>query len=268
MSGLLLGILLGPDLLGPRSPRQPDGARSTWWPGRWSWCWRVSSSAGCPASSGGPSSTPGCWPRWSISCAPSRCSPRSAIGAPGLRHLQRDLDQRGLPAGRSPYHYSEAVIGLFGLLGAAGALAASFSGRLADRGLERWVSGGSLALIVGSIGLLALGSHQLWALVVGILSPTSVSRRPHPEPAADLRHRSGGPVPAQHRVHGHLLHRRCLVRPHRPGLRRRRLAAVIMLGLCFSRCGAGLWLDSEPARRRDGTRPRPDRPRAGLSRAN
>ena len=69
----------------------------------------------------------------------------------------------------SPYHYGEAVIGLFGLLGAAGALAASFSGRLADRGLERWVTGGSLLIIVGSIGLLAVGAHQLWALIAGIV---------------------------------------------------------------------------------------------------
>jgi predicted MFS family arabinose efflux permease len=69
----------------------------------------------------------------------------------------------------APYHYSEAVIGLFGLLGAAGALAASFSGRLADRGHERLVTGGSLVILVGSIGLLALGAHQLWALMLGIL---------------------------------------------------------------------------------------------------
>ena len=68
-----------------------------------------------------------------------------------------------------PYHYGEAVIGLFGLLGAAGALAASFSGRLADRGLERWVTGGSLVLMTASMALLAFGSHHLWALVVGIL---------------------------------------------------------------------------------------------------
>ncbi len=68
-----------------------------------------------------------------------------------------------------PYHYSEAVIGSFGLLGAAGALAASFSGRLADRGLERPVTGGSLVVMVGSMALLAAGAHQLWALVAGIV---------------------------------------------------------------------------------------------------
>lgn len=68
-----------------------------------------------------------------------------------------------------PYHDSEAVIGLFGLLGAAGAAAAAFSGRLADRGLEKWVSGCSLALVLAAMGFLALGSHQLWALIVGIL---------------------------------------------------------------------------------------------------
>ena len=69
----------------------------------------------------------------------------------------------------SPYRYSDAVIGLFGLLGASGALTASLSGRLADRGRERLVTGASLVITVGSFGLLALGSHQLWALIVGIV---------------------------------------------------------------------------------------------------
>jgi predicted MFS family arabinose efflux permease len=71
---------------------------------------------------------------------------------------------------RAPYGYSQAVIGLFGLLGAGGALAAIFSGRLSDRGHEKLVTGGALILILAAFGLLALGSHHLWALLIGIVA--------------------------------------------------------------------------------------------------
>lgn len=94
---------------------------------------------------------------------------RSMIGALAFATFNVVWTSLAFLLAGSPYHYSEAVIGLFGLLGAAGALAASFSGRLADRGLERWVTGGSLVLMAGSMALLALGSHHLWALVAGIL---------------------------------------------------------------------------------------------------
>ncbi|MGH9097562.1 MAG: MFS transporter, partial [Acidimicrobiales bacterium] len=70
---------------------------------------------------------------------------------------------------KPPYHYREAIIGLFGLLGASGALMASLSGRLADRGHERLVTGVALALTAGAFGLLFLGAHQLWALIAGII---------------------------------------------------------------------------------------------------
>lgn len=68
-----------------------------------------------------------------------------------------------------PYHYSEAVIGLFGLVGAAGALAANAAGRLADKGK------GTVATFVGLgvllISWLPLGFAQssLIALILGVL---------------------------------------------------------------------------------------------------
>lgn len=71
--------------------------------------------------------------------------------------------------GGAPYHYGEAVIGLFGLAGAAGAAAAPVAGRLTDLGYARVAYTGFLASVLASWGLLALGGSSLVALVAGIM---------------------------------------------------------------------------------------------------
>ncbi len=58
---------------------------------------------------------------------------------------------------------------LFGLAGVAGASAAQFSGRLADRGHLRIATGGGLVALLLSWVLLALGAHSLLALIAGIV---------------------------------------------------------------------------------------------------
>lgn len=67
------------------------------------------------------------------------------------------------------YHFSLVVIGLFGLAGAGGALAASFAGRLSDSGWARTTSGGAVALLSFSWVALWMGSSVLGLLVAGIV---------------------------------------------------------------------------------------------------
>jgi predicted MFS family arabinose efflux permease len=69
----------------------------------------------------------------------------------------------------APYHYNDLTIGLFGLIGAAGALCANFAGRWADR---RWTKPTTLvftSLIAVSFLALWWGRHNLAMIIVGIL---------------------------------------------------------------------------------------------------
>ena len=68
----------------------------------------------------------------------------------------------------APFHYSNAVIGLFGLAGVAGAGAATFAGRFADRGHGRATMTAALVLLLASWAILYAFRHSTLGLIVGI----------------------------------------------------------------------------------------------------
>jgi predicted MFS family arabinose efflux permease len=74
-----------------------------------------------------------------------------------------------LPLSSPTFTYSHTQIGLFGLVGMAGALAASGAGRLADRGLAQWTTGLSLVLLTASWGLITLLSDSVMFLMAGVI---------------------------------------------------------------------------------------------------
>jgi predicted MFS family arabinose efflux permease len=72
-------------------------------------------------------------------------------------------------ASGAPYHYSSAVIGLFGLVGVGGILAANLAGRLADDDRSTLSTVVAGLLLTASFALLDAGRTSLAALVVGIV---------------------------------------------------------------------------------------------------
>jgi predicted MFS family arabinose efflux permease len=68
-----------------------------------------------------------------------------------------------------PYHYGSEVVGLFGLVGVAGALSASFVGRLSDRFNVRVLTGGAIGITLLAFVVFWLFGHSLWGLIIGVI---------------------------------------------------------------------------------------------------
>jgi predicted MFS family arabinose efflux permease len=77
------------------------------------------------------------------------------------------------------YRYGEAVIGLFGLAGAAGAVVASPIGRLNDRGWTVHLTGLMSVLLPLSFLLIWLGRTSLVALIAGVIVVDLASQNLH-----------------------------------------------------------------------------------------
>ncbi|MST32521.1 MFS transporter, partial [Acidimicrobiaceae bacterium USS-CC1] len=94
---------------------------------------------------------------------------RAALGGLGFAAFSVFWTTMAFLLAGPPYHYSDTVIGLFGLVGAAGALCANAAGRLADRGHAPAATLGFSAAIAVSFLPIWFGRHSLAALIVGIV---------------------------------------------------------------------------------------------------
>lgn len=68
-----------------------------------------------------------------------------------------------------PFNYSEGTIGLFGLVGAAGALMATQAGHLVDKGKGKYVTTIGLVLLLLSWIPIGLAKYSLIAFIIGVL---------------------------------------------------------------------------------------------------
>jgi predicted MFS family arabinose efflux permease len=69
----------------------------------------------------------------------------------------------------APYHYSDFVIGLFGLAGAAGALGSPIVGKLSDKGKGFLATSLGLLFLLASWLPLSIAKYSLFALILGVV---------------------------------------------------------------------------------------------------
>jgi predicted MFS family arabinose efflux permease len=94
---------------------------------------------------------------------------RMIYGALGFATFSVLWTALALLLSRPPFSYGEAVIGLFGLAGLAGTIAAQGAGRVHDRGRSGSATGFFLAAIAIGWGLCALGGTRVVLLIAGIV---------------------------------------------------------------------------------------------------
>ncbi len=94
---------------------------------------------------------------------------RMVYGGLGFAAFSTFWSVSGFLLARAPYHWTETRIGLFALLGAAGAVAARFAGSLADRGHQRLSTAGFALLAAASFLPLWLGGHSAIWLGAGVV---------------------------------------------------------------------------------------------------
>jgi predicted MFS family arabinose efflux permease len=94
---------------------------------------------------------------------------RAALGGLGFAAFSIFWTTMAFLLAGAPYHYSDTVIGLFGLVGAAGALCANAAGQLADRGRTVAATVVFSAAILVSFAPIYEGRRSVVWLIVGIV---------------------------------------------------------------------------------------------------
>ena len=211
MTGLLMGILLARTVSGLVA--QAAGWRAIYWLSAALMVVFAAGAVARPARRGGPPAPQ--LPR-ARRLARSACSSTEPVlrrrawhGACAFAAFSVLWTTLAFLLSGSPYHYSNAVIGLFGLVGAGGIVAANLAGKLADSARHTATTVVAGVLLAGSFALLWAGRTSLAALIVGIvvLDIGDPGHADH-QPGRDLRAAPRRPQPHQQRVHGLLLHRR------------------------------------------------------------
>lgn len=112
-----------------------------------------------------------------------------------------------LPLSAPPLSLSHTAIGLFGLAGVAGALAARRAGRWADQGLGQRVTGIALGLLTLSWLPISVAETSLVALVCGAVLLDFAVQAVHHQPEHHFRRTTRRPKPHGRRLHVLLLGR-------------------------------------------------------------